>query len=203
MVSNDAPWLANLFGGLPVDFDYGVIRSAGDARSLILTLPSHDRGTAAHGLHDHRRLVGYDAAYCGIMTAWDHDERDTIDAFGSADQFIAALKDVAPPRPLRTQLKRIAAWRGVIVGKADCLRSSRGLGAFHLFFGAASSFAETRQSVFPARPIRHRAAGPSAPITSSSITTRSTRADTLRPGSSRNSNRSGPQRPPCSSTSRA
>ena len=109
-VGNDTPWLTSLVGGLPADFDYGVIRSADDARSLILTLPGHDRGGAARGLHDHRWL-GHDAAYCGIMTAWDHDERDTINAFGSADQFIAALKDVAPLLTIRSRSKRVSAWR--------------------------------------------------------------------------------------------
>ena len=62
MVGDDRPWLTRLVGGLPADFDYGVIRSADDARSLILMLPSHDRGMAARGLHDHRWLVGRDAA---------------------------------------------------------------------------------------------------------------------------------------------
>jgi hypothetical protein len=106
-VGTDTPWLASLIGGLPADFDYSVIRSVDDARLLILTLPSHDRGTAARGLHGHRWLVGRDAAYRGIMTAWDHDERDTIDAFGSPSQLIAALKDVAPPLVLRAPSERV------------------------------------------------------------------------------------------------
>lgn len=38
MVGNDTPWLASLVGGLPADFDYRVIRSAADARSLVLIL---------------------------------------------------------------------------------------------------------------------------------------------------------------------
>jgi hypothetical protein len=35
MVGDDTPWLTSLVGGLPTDFDYGMIRSADDARSLI------------------------------------------------------------------------------------------------------------------------------------------------------------------------
>jgi len=58
MVGDDTPWLTSLVGGLPADFDYGMIRSADDARSLIPTLPGHDRGAAARGLHGHRWLVG-------------------------------------------------------------------------------------------------------------------------------------------------
>jgi hypothetical protein len=46
MGGDDKPWLTRLIGGLPAKFDYGVIRPADDARSLILTLPSHDRGGA-------------------------------------------------------------------------------------------------------------------------------------------------------------
>jgi hypothetical protein len=61
------------------------------------------------------------------MTAWDHDERDTINAFGSADQFIAALKDVAPPLTIRSRSKRVSAWRGVIIDRADCLHSALGV----------------------------------------------------------------------------
>jgi hypothetical protein len=53
MGGDDKPWLTRLIGGLPANFDYGVIRSADDARSLILILPSHDRGTAARELLDH------------------------------------------------------------------------------------------------------------------------------------------------------
>jgi len=117
-VGTDTPWLASLIGGLPAAFDYSVIRSVDDARLLILTLPSHDRGTAACGLHGHRWLVGRDAAYRGIMTAWDHNERDTIDAFGSPSQLIAALKDVAPPLVLRAPSERVSAWRGVTIEKA-------------------------------------------------------------------------------------
>jgi hypothetical protein len=40
VVGDDRPWLTSLVGGLPADFDYGVIRSADDARSLILTPPA-------------------------------------------------------------------------------------------------------------------------------------------------------------------
>jgi hypothetical protein len=58
MVGDDTPWLTSLVGGLPADFDYGMIRSADDARSLIPILPGHDRGAAARGLHGHRWLVG-------------------------------------------------------------------------------------------------------------------------------------------------
>jgi hypothetical protein len=127
MTGDAPPWLTGLLGGLPADFDYGLIRSADDARSLILTLPAHDRGMAAPALHYYRGLVGHNAAYRGITTAWDHDERDTIDAFGSPDQFINALRDVAPPLRWGIASNMVPAWRGIISDKADCLHSMLGL----------------------------------------------------------------------------
>jgi len=40
--ANDTPWLASVVGGLPADFDCGVMRSADNARSLNFTLPGYD-----------------------------------------------------------------------------------------------------------------------------------------------------------------
>lgn len=90
-LSRSAIWLRDLSGGLPLDFDYGVIRSVADAKALILVLPNCDRGQAAVGLHRNRHSIGFGATYVGIMAAWDHDHRETVDAFGSIEQFIRAL----------------------------------------------------------------------------------------------------------------
>src|SRR6516162_6233646 len=62
-LSKSSIWLARLPGGLPVDFDYRVIKSAADAKTLILELPSGDRGRAAVELHRHRDLIGAVVAY--------------------------------------------------------------------------------------------------------------------------------------------
>lgn len=35
-------WLSQLAGGMPADFDYGVVKSVADAKTLILVLPSCD-----------------------------------------------------------------------------------------------------------------------------------------------------------------
>ncbi len=87
MTSVEAHWFAALPAGLPSDFDYAVIRSVDDARSLMLVLPNCDRGRAAVGLYEHRWLVGSEAAYYALLAAWDHDEHEAIAAFGSAERF--------------------------------------------------------------------------------------------------------------------
>jgi hypothetical protein len=119
-------WLCQLAGGLPPEFKYSVIRSVEDAKALILVLPNCDRGRAAVGLYRHRQLIGADAACSGIMVAWDHGHRETVDAFGSAERFVAALKEVAPPLDLGTP-KRIEVWRGVVLDRADALEIAIGL----------------------------------------------------------------------------
>jgi hypothetical protein len=124
--SNNKFWLSQFSGGLPADFDYGVVRSVVDAKTLILVLPNCDRGRAAVELHRNRDLIGAAAAYSGIMVAWDHDHREIIDAFGSPEQFVAALKDVAPLLDSKIP-KRMDVWRGAIVSKSGRLRDSIGL----------------------------------------------------------------------------
>jgi hypothetical protein len=125
-LSNSRFWLRQLPGGLPADFDYGVIRFVADAKALILALPNCDRGRAAVELYRHRNLIGALAAYSGIMVAWDHSHREIIDAFGSVGQFISALRDVAPSLHLGSP-KRIEVWRGVVMDRADALRHAIGL----------------------------------------------------------------------------
>jgi hypothetical protein len=125
-LSCSATWLKDLSGGLPPDFDYGVIRSVADAKALILVLPNCDRGQAAVGLHRNQHSIGVGATYVGIMAAWDHDHRETVDAFGSTEQFIRALRDVAPPLDLQAP-KHMEVWRGTVVDRADVLRCSIGL----------------------------------------------------------------------------
>ena len=74
--SNNKFWLSQFSGGLPADFDYGVVRSVVDAKTLILVLPNCDRGRAAVELHRNRDLIGAATAYSGIIVAWDHDHRE-------------------------------------------------------------------------------------------------------------------------------
>ena len=62
MVGDDAPWLTRLVGGLPADFDYGVIRSADDARSHCrVTIVGWRRAVSMHvALGDHAIAIrGY------------------------------------------------------------------------------------------------------------------------------------------------
>ncbi|WGS18786.1 MULTISPECIES: hypothetical protein [unclassified Bradyrhizobium] len=118
-------WLPRLPGGLPVNFDYRAIKSEVDAKKLILELPGCDRGRAAVELYRHRELIGNAAAYRGIMVAWDHNHRDIIEAFGSPDRFVAALRDVAPPiEPCSSE--PIDAWRGALLQRDESLRRSIG-----------------------------------------------------------------------------
>jgi hypothetical protein len=112
MVTSDRPeWHTSLPFGLPDDFDFACIRTERDALLLMVTLPNRDRGKAALGLVKalgaplEKRVV-----YSGLMTAWDHDHREVLSAFGDPQAFANALRKVAEPsgrnRPVR-------AWRGV------------------------------------------------------------------------------------------
>jgi hypothetical protein len=124
LVSNDCAgslshnefWLAELSGGLPADFGYCLVRSAADAKTLILTLPNCDRGRAAVGLYGQRDRIEPAVVYAGLMAAWDHDHRVVTDAFGSPRQFVAALKEVAPHFD-SASARRIEVWRGAVVNR--------------------------------------------------------------------------------------
>jgi hypothetical protein len=124
--SRNAIWLADLAGGLSPNFDYGIVKSVADAKALIFVLPNCDRGQAAVGLHRRRHSIGTGLAYVGIMAAWDRGHRETVDAFGSTQDFISALRDVAPMADLQTS-KHMEVWRGAVVGRNDVLRCSIGL----------------------------------------------------------------------------
>lgn len=119
-------WVSQLSGGLPQNFNFSVVKTAVDARKLILALPSCDRGKAAVGLYRRHRFLGAGAAYAGLMEAWDHDHRDVVEAFGSPEQLVTALKKVAP-RLSANLSKQVNVWRGTIAGKEDPLWSSVGL----------------------------------------------------------------------------
>jgi hypothetical protein len=112
MVTSDRPeWHRNLPFGLPDDFDFACIRTEHDAWLLMVALPNRDRGEAALGLVKalgaplEKRVV-----YSGLLTAWDHDHREVLSAFGGPQAFANALRKVAKPsgrkRPVR-------GWRGV------------------------------------------------------------------------------------------
>ncbi len=120
-LSNSKFWFNELSGGLPENFNYDLVRSPADAKTLILTLPNCDRGRAVVGLYRHHDRIGTAAAYVGIMVAWDHDHREVVDAFGSSDAFVTALKKVAPSLGLAIP-ERMEVWRGAIIGKNDRLR---------------------------------------------------------------------------------
>jgi hypothetical protein len=120
------PWLRGLPGGLPLDFDYRVVKSVVDARALMFELPGCDRAKAAVELYRHRNVVGVHAAYIGIMLAWTYNGRRLLEAFGSADQFIGVLRAVAPPVQL-PPVKHIQIWRGTLVNRTTAITDSIGL----------------------------------------------------------------------------
>jgi hypothetical protein len=111
-----SPWLFPLSAGLTEQFDYSRLRSSAAATAFILTLPYSDRVRAARGLYDHRKEIGHEAVYAGIMTAWDHDHRDIVEAFGSVARFTAALRDVAPRLSHSDQL---TIWRGALLNRSQ------------------------------------------------------------------------------------
>jgi hypothetical protein len=106
----------SLMHGLPVDFDFTIIRDADRATAFIWDLPNRDRGKAARGLYRARKIIGSDAAFAGMMAAWQHDHPYVAQAFGSSNAFARALKRVAPPHG---RTGPIRAWRGVLLEKED------------------------------------------------------------------------------------
>jgi hypothetical protein len=125
-LASSKPWLRGLVGGLPLDFDYRVVRSVIDVRAMMFELPGCDRAKAAVELYRHRSVVGVDAAYIGIMLAWTYDGGQLLEAFGSADQFTGALRNVAPPVQLAS-LKPVHLWRGTVVNRTNPIGDSIGL----------------------------------------------------------------------------
>jgi hypothetical protein len=125
-LANKKPWLCRLPGGLPSDFDYRNVRSAGDAKALMFELPGCDRAKAAVDLYHHRNIVGAHTAYIGIMLAWTHDSRQLSEAFGSAKQFINALTSVAPTVQ-SPDTKPIEIWRGTLLNRTTPITHSFGL----------------------------------------------------------------------------
>jgi hypothetical protein len=119
-LSNNEFWLVELSGGLPGNFDYRLVRSAADAKTLILALPNCNRGRAAVGLYGQRDLIDPAAVYAGVIAAWDHDHRVVIEAFGSSEQLVAALKKVAPHFDSGSATQ-IEVWRGAVVNRSDTL----------------------------------------------------------------------------------
>jgi hypothetical protein len=103
-------WDDRLHHGLPGNFDFGVVRTVDDAATLVCKLPNSDRGKAAKGLYEHRKIVGKRIAYRGLILAWEHDHRELISAFGSEEELAAALRDVSPPSKRK---KPVRAWRGI------------------------------------------------------------------------------------------
>jgi hypothetical protein len=73
-----------------------LVRSAADAKTLILALPNCDRGRAAVALYGQRDRFEPAVVYASMIAAWDHDHRVVIDAFGSRERLVAALKEVSP-----------------------------------------------------------------------------------------------------------
>jgi hypothetical protein len=117
-------WARTLPFGLRDDFDYGVVRTKADVITLLSALPNADRGEAARALYERREHIGREVVYTALLEAWDHDDRYLIDAFGTVDAFVEALRAVTPPlrrkRPLR-------AWRGIVVRDAHPGEAAIGL----------------------------------------------------------------------------
>jgi hypothetical protein len=103
-------WEDGLHLGLPSYFDFGVVRTVGDAATFIYSLPNSHRGEAAKSLYEHRRTGGKRVAYRGLILAWEHDHQELISAFGSEEELAAALRDVSPPSKRK---KPVRAWRGI------------------------------------------------------------------------------------------
>lgn len=103
-------WADHLLFGLPSDFDISVVRTVGDAATLISTLPNRYRGEGAKNLYEHRKIVGKRVTYRGLIVAWEHDHREVISAFGSEKKLAAALRNVSPPSKRK---KPVRAWRGI------------------------------------------------------------------------------------------
>jgi hypothetical protein len=105
-------WARDLPFGLPDDFNFDLICTKGDVLSMMAALSNADRGEAARKLYERRDRLGPALAYAALMDAWDHNDREQVEAFETLDAFAAALREVAPPikrqRPLRV-------WRGIAV----------------------------------------------------------------------------------------
>lgn len=112
-------WEDGLNYGLPSNFDFDVVRTVGDAATLLYTLPNSDRGEAAKNLYEHRKIVGKRVAYRGLILAWERDHQELISAFGSEEELAAALRDVSPPSKRK---KAVRAWRGI-----DDIRGTLGM----------------------------------------------------------------------------
>jgi hypothetical protein len=91
---------------------------------MLAELPNRDRGKAALGLYCNRILIRNAVAYAGMVHRWDHDDNETVHAFGSIEAFAAALRGVALPI---TRTKRLRASRGIIVDHADPAEAAVGL----------------------------------------------------------------------------
>ncbi len=99
--------------GLSDDFDFDDIGTPAATRELLFSLPHCDLGRAARALYERRDRFGSALLYEALMLAWEHEERSKpIDAFATFDDFIAALREVAPPVMPKPPLR---VWRGVAV----------------------------------------------------------------------------------------
>ena len=88
-------WLDRCYYRLPDDFDYSVIRSVDDVQSLMTRLPNAHRGWAALEIWERREQFDKSLVFAAMLTAWDHDHREVIEAFGSEYNFVKALAKVA------------------------------------------------------------------------------------------------------------
>lgn len=112
-------WEDGLPFGLPSNFDFDVVRTVGDAATLLFKLPNSHRGEAAKSLYEHRRIGGKRVAYRGLILAWEHDHQELISAFDSEEALAAALREVSPPSRRK---KPVRAWRGI-----DNIRGALGM----------------------------------------------------------------------------
>ena len=89
--------------------------SHADVFSLLAALPNGDRGVAARTLYELRDRIGATLAYEALIEAWIHDHPFLLEAFGTADNFVKALSEVAPPIK---QQRSLRVWRGIAVSEA-------------------------------------------------------------------------------------
>jgi hypothetical protein len=76
-MARDRSWLDGLPFGLPIDFDFTVLRTPSDASDLIYTLPTYDRGKAAKRIFDQAD----DLSRAVSHAAWEHDHQHVLRAF--------------------------------------------------------------------------------------------------------------------------
>jgi hypothetical protein len=117
-------WLDGLNYRVPDDFDYSVIRSVDDVESLMVRLPNAQRGWTAPEIWERREQLDKSLVFAAMLTAWDHDHHEVIEAFDSEYNFVKALAKVAPE--IRRK-RRLTVYRGIALRHGDPGELARGV----------------------------------------------------------------------------